>query len=524
MGSWAPVGDGADGGAGEPASERSHDATPAHAVGRRRTAGGASSASPRRRLRVGTAARLASFHALVLVTVLGVVVVALVHQYTVGYRSTAQKSLVGELDAYVSAVDQAASGADLVSTSVTYLQVRSLPSGTVLVVALAGPRILATPGAGPVRADARVRRWLTAAPASTVVQGITVAGVPEEVLAAPIRTGSATVGTFVAATDLSTQQAQARRVLLLSAAEALVALVAGVASSYLLLRRLLRTVGRITTTAEEIGRGELDSRLGDEGTDDEVGQLAVTFDHMLDRLDGAMSAQRRLLSDVSHQLRTPLTVARGHLEVLRRTGGLSDEDAAAETVDLVVDELDHMRALVERLLLLGRAMEPDFLAPEPVDLRSFLGDLHAAMEVLGPRRWVLAPVPDVVVRADPAKLRGALLNLAENALHATAAGDAVALVATVDVVSGRLQLAVEDAGPGIPVERRQEALARFARPGARDEGGSGLGLAIVKAVAEAHGGDVRIESSRYGGARVVVELPASSMVMAAGAAGGTGEP
>ncbi len=479
-------------------------------------------AAPTRR-RTGTAVRLAAFHAVVLVTVLGVVVVALVHQYTASYRSVAARSLGDELRSYVATVGRAGAGTDLVAASVSYLQARSLPSGTELVVALPGPRVLVTPGAGAVRADARVQRWLASPPPSTIVLGTSVAGVPEELLAAPIRSGRATIGTFVAATDLSAEQAQGQRVLLLSLAEAMVALVAGVLSSYLLLRRLLRTVGRITTTAEEIGRGETDRRLGDEGTDDEVGQLAVTFDHMLDRLDGAMSAQRRLLSDVSHQLRTPLTVARGHLEVLRRTGGLADEIAAGETVDLVVDELDHMRALVERLLLLGRALEPDFLAPEPVDLRSFLGDLHAAMEVLGPRQWLLAPVPDVVVSADPAKLRGALLNLAENAVHATVAGATVALVATVDVGSGWLLVAVEDSGPGIPPALRQEALARFARPGARDEGGSGLGLAIVKAVAEAHGGEVRIESSALGGARVVVALPPARMDGAEAGSAGTGE-
>ncbi len=460
------------------------------------------------RRRPGTAVRLAAFHAMVLVTVLGVVVTALIHQFTASYQSVAAQSLAEELRAYVAAVSRSGPGTDLVTASVSYLQSRSLPAGTDLVVALHGPGVLVTPGAGSLRKDPRVRRWMTSPPATSLVQSTTVGSVAAELLAAPIRVRSTTVGTFVAATDLSLQQAQGGRVLRLSLAEAMVALAAGVLSSYLLLRRLLRTVGRITTTAEVIGRGELDRRLGDTGSDDEVGQLAATFDHMLDRLDSAMAAQRRLLSDVSHQLRTPLTVARGHLEVLQRTGGLADEHATDETIDLVVDELDHMRALVEHLLLLGRAMEPDFLTLEPVDLRSFLGDLQRAAEVLGPRHWTLAPVPDLVVHADPAKLRGALLNLADNAVHATAPGGRVALVPTVEITTNWLLLAVEDSGPGIPPDRRQEALARFARPGARDEGGSGLGLAIVKAVAEAHGGEVRIERSPLGGARVVVALPA----------------
>ncbi len=154
--------------------------------------------------------------------------------------------------------------------------------------------------------------------------------------------------------------------------------------------------------------------------------LAATFDQMADRVAAAMEAQRRLLSDVSHQLRTPLTVARGHLEVLGR-GPAPDPAEVRETVDLVVDEIDHMRALVERLLLLGRALEPDFLDQIPVDLRTFCLDLFAAARVLAPRDWQLSEVPDVVVDVDEAKLRGALLNLIDNAVRATADGDTVAL-------------------------------------------------------------------------------------------------
>jgi two-component system OmpR family sensor kinase len=297
---------------------------------------------------------------------------------------------------------------------------------------------------------------------------------------------------------------------MLSIAEATVALWAGILSSYLLLRRLLRTVGRITQTAKEIGQGELDRRLGDQGTDDEVGQLATTFDSMIGRLEEAMRAQRRLLSDVSHQLRTPLTVARGHLEVLQRTGDLAESESAETTVELVVDELDHMRELVERLLLLGRAMEPDFVDMEPVDIRAFMADIYDAARVMAPRQWTLGPVPDVVVSADSTKLRGAILNLVDNAVHATAAGDAIAFVTTHEPGTTVLSIAVEDSGPGIPVAERDGVLARFARPGARGEDGSGLGLAIAKAVAEAHDGTLEVDDSTLGGARVAITIPTSA--------------
>ncbi len=250
--------------------------------------------------------------------------------------------------------------------------------------------------------------WLATPPARTVSKEIDVTGTPNEIVVAPLVIGGQTVGAFFAAMDLSSQETQRVKVFRWSLAEAAIALLAGVASAYLLLRRLLRTVGRITVAAEEIGSGSLDRRLGDQGSDDEVGALAQTFDAMLDRIDAAMTAQRRLLSDVSHQLRTPLTVARGHLEVLQRTGEVADPAAVDETVSLVVDELEHMRSLVERLLLLGHALEPDFLAPDLIDARSFFADLFAGCQVLASREWSLLPVPDVVVRADEAKLRGAV--------------------------------------------------------------------------------------------------------------------
>ncbi|HUY21590.1 MAG TPA: HAMP domain-containing sensor histidine kinase [Acidimicrobiales bacterium] len=460
-----------------------------------------------RRRRAGTAARLAGFHAAVLAVVLGVVVAALVHQFSLSYEALAANSLVDELHAYTAAASRAAPDESLVAASVAYLQSRSLPAGTVLVLAFRGSRVLATPGADALRRDPAAARWITTPPPATVVETTRIGDKDTELLVAPIRTGSRTVGTMLAATDLSPLRAQRSRVLMLSLAEATVALLAGVLSSYLLLRRLLRTVGRITTTAEEIGRGELDRRLGDQGTDDEVGQLATTFDTMIGRVDEAMTAQRRLLSDVSHQLRTPLTVARGHLEVLQRTGGLADEQSANATVALVVDELDHMRALTERLLLLGRAMEPDFVSLEPVDVRAFVADLYDAARVLAPRRWSCDAVPDIVVQADSAKLRGALLNLVDNAVKATTADDAIAFVTTLDPTAGTVSFAVEDSGPGIPLAERAAVLTRFARPGARGEDGSGLGLAIARAVAEAHGGGVEVGESPLGGARVAVVLP-----------------
>jgi signal transduction histidine kinase len=325
-------------------------------------------------------------------------------------------------------------------------------------------------------------------------------------LVVPLQDGGTVIGTFLVIADETRSAAERERVLRLALGEALVALLAGSAAGYLLLRRLLGTVGRITRTAAGLGRGEMDGRLGDQTRADEVGELAATFDDMADRVAAAMDAQRRLLADVSHQLRTPLTVARGHLEVLQRTGR-EDPVEVDQTVSLVVDELDHMRRLVERLLLLGAAMEPDFLEPEPIELRSLLADVQESSRVLGDRRWLVDDVPELVIVGDPGKLRGALLNLTDNATRATAVGGIVEIGAG-RLSDGGVELHVADDGPGIPSAQRLAAMERFRRPGGADRGSGGLGLSIVKAVAEAHGGTMEIGESCYGGCLVRIVLPA----------------
>ncbi|MGH9086692.1 MAG: sensor histidine kinase [Acidimicrobiales bacterium] len=471
------------------------------------TGAGRGAPGERRRRRAGTALRLAAFQTSVLAAVLSIVVVALVHQFSGSYQSVAADALSGQLRSFAGAASRSTvANQDLFSFSQQYLRSHSLPSGDALLIAVHGHGLVGTAGTRRLAEDPDVARWIARPPASTVLSVRRVDHVDQEVLAAPIRRKGRTLGAFVATSSLAADERQRLRVLLLSIAEAAVAVIGGGLSAHLLLRRLLRTVGRITSAAEEIQEGDLDRRLGDPGTGDEVSQLADTFDAMLDRLSAVMSTQRRLLSDVSHQLRTPLTVARGHLEVLARSG-FADRAATEETVHLVLDELADMTGLVDSLLLLGRAIEPDFLQLEPIDLRSFLGDLYEAAVVLAARQWAMGDVPDVVVWADAGKLRGALLNVVDNAVKATAPGDPISFGATLHAGGNGVVLAVEDGGPGIPTEQRQAVLGRFTRVAGGAGTGTGLGLAIVDAVARAHGGSVHIGASQLGGALVGVVLP-----------------
>ena len=454
--------------------------------------------------RVGSAGRLALVNSLILALIVGVIVAVFIRNFTTSYQAVAASSIGVELREYqVQALKQ--HPVDLELFSRNFLENYAVGPGEVVVIDIAKEGTLSTPGSGSLLANARVRRWLDLPPATSQVLALDLGGRPTEVVVAPIESGRQVVGTFLAASDLSAFAAERSREIRLSVAEGIVALLAGVLSTFVLLRRLLRKVGRITTTASEIGQGNLDQRLGDQGSDDEVGQLAQTFDLMLDRVASALSSQRRLLSDVSHQLRTPLTAARGHLEVLGR-GAVDDPEEVRETLTLVIDQIDHTRAVVDRLLMLGRAMEADFLDAHPTELRPLLNGIFETASVLAPRRFEAPVAPDLVLELDVEKVRGAVLNLIDNAVRATREGDVVAIVAELDLRGETLRISVDDSGPGIPEEQRAAVLERFNRPGARDQYGSGLGLAIVKAVAEAHGGWIEIGTSPQGGARVTIAL------------------
>jgi signal transduction histidine kinase len=167
-----------------------------------------------------------------------------------------------------------------------------------------------------------------------------------------------------------------------------------------------------------------------------------------------------------------------------------------------------MNRLVEDLLLLAHAADPDLLRREPVDLPDFLCGIITGLQATTDRRLVLGPAPALVIDADPDRVAQALHNLLRNAIVHTEPGGLVRLSAYRH--GARVRLIVDDDGPGIPQEQRARIFDRFARldvSRGRDGGGAGLGLSIVRAITLAHGGDVAVESSPEGGARFVLELP-----------------
>ncbi len=468
-----------------------------------------------RRWRPGLAVRLAALHAGILTVVLVAVGIQVDRIVAGNLLASVNTGLVEELAEYGNAAAHRVNGTPLVTFDQSYLRSHQLPSGHAVLLAVARgaapPRgaILGSSGSNQIRSSPLVANWLNHIPNQSLFGQITAGGVSYRVLVSPVLSGGQVVGAFIASADLTGVSQAVASQLVAVIVEGAVALIAAVLTAYLLLRRVLRVVDGVTTTAADISESDLTRRLAYRGPDDEVGRLARTFDRMLERLSASFAGQRRLLADVSHQLRTPLTVIRGHLELLLRDG-TSDADEVAGTLAVVLDELDGTALLVDRLLLLGRALEPEFLEEEPIALGSFLADILDAGEVLGDRNWVLRPVPPVGVFGDRTKLRGALLNLIDNAVKATKPDDTIALEAR---ISGHvLTLTVSDTGVGIEPEIRDSVFDRFVAGRAGGPRGTGLGLAIVRAVVEAHGGQVTLESSPGRGCNIEITLPANRII------------
>ena len=196
-----------------------------------------------------------------------------------------------------------------------------------------------------------------------------------------------------------------------------------------------------------------------------------------------LERQERFLHDASHELRTPVTIARGHLELLRR------EQPDAPELDVALDELGRMERIVDRLLLLAKSEQQGF-AFEEIDVEAFLSDIFIRWSEVASRAWRLDVDLEGRMFVDPGALRNALDALLENAVKYTDPGDTIELAAHADGAGG-VVLEVSDSGSGVPPEALPRIFDRWARAdGARTRelGGAGLGLAIVAAVARGHGG------------------------------------
>lgn len=267
--------------------------------------------------------------------------------------------------------------------------------------------------------------------------------------------------------------------------------------------RIVAPLRLLRDTVRSIQESDITRRIPVQDRD-EIGQLAGTFNDMLDRLDDAFSTKRQFMNDVGHELRTPITIVLSQLETLP-----DDPAARSRTVAVITDELHRMHRMSEELLMLAKARRPDALRPEDLSLSELIEEVYVKAAALAERRWLLdlvdSPHRDTL-HADRQLLTQAMIQLAQNAAQHTEEHGRIWIGGRAG--ADRVELWVQDTGPGIRLADQQRIFERFTRAGdSRGRTGAGLGLAIVKAIAEAHHGEVRLDSSPGRGATFTLLIP-----------------
>jgi signal transduction histidine kinase len=350
--------------------------------------------------------------------------------------------------------------------------------------------------------DARQLRGVSGAELATVTPTLTPGAAP-----APVRLLVQRIDDRVLAVGVPAGPVQAARdrlvAVLLVAAPLLVGLVS--IAGWLVVRAALRPVAMLTREAAAISSLDTDQRLPPVPGDDEIAELARTLDGMLDRLGVAFAREKAFVDDASHELRTPIAVLRGEIELA--LSAADDPDEVERSLRAALAETERLARLAEDLLLLARQRAGVLaIQREPVDLLDVAVTHARTLEpVLGLSIDVSGD--PVVLEADPDRLGQVLANLAAN----SAAAGAATVQVRVAGDRGDVVLEVADDGPGVPADLLGSAFERFVRgDDARTRGrtGAGLGLSIVRAIVTAHGGTVQIRNGGpLGGAVVAIRLP-----------------
>jgi two-component system, OmpR family, sensor kinase len=339
------------------------------------------------------------------------------------------------------------------------------------------------------------------------------------VLSVPIVSGGANVGTFRVADPLTSVDQALEELRNTFIAVGIGALLLSVTIAIWLANLISRPLRRMTGVAAAVDSGDLSHRIDYSG-EDEVGVLAESFNHMMDRLEQGFRRQREFVSDASHELRSPLTVLRGRIEQLAAEGG--DREAVESEAGELMKEVRRMERLVDDMLTLARAERGALIQPRPVAVDDFVEDLRRDLPLLGPRDYRVDSEIHGSLEADPDRLAQVLRNLVANAVRHTSEDGRITVSITADdheigahggaipAGGGAAVFTVRDDGTGIEPEELDRIFDRFHRTDtgrSREQGGSGLGLAIARAIVEAHGGSISAESPPGEGATIRFEIP-----------------
>ena len=279
-------------------------------------------------------------------------------------------------------------------------------------------------------------------------------------------------------------------------------------------RRALKPISRIIDTAREIGQGqELSKRIPVLKIKDELGQLALTFNEMMNRLENSFAQMRQFSSDASHELRTPLTVLKGQNELILSKQRKPEE--YQEVISSNLEEINYMSKVLEDLFVLSKSDENQVnLDYKPVDLRALVEEVCKHAEILAEEKnikIIIIFLEPIEIKGDEVRLRQMVWNVLQNGIKYTQQGGELKI--SLQNEGDFALLTIQDTGIGIPEEDLPLIFNRFYRVDkarTRDEGGSGLGLSICRQIAEAHKGKIEVESKLGVGTRFKIRLPNST--------------
>lgn len=427
--------------------------------------------------------------------ILGVVLLGLIIAGGVTFFVQSERVLANagqQLDGFVSTVSTSVQDpADLVAAAV--------PGRTDGTLALAGSTVLATtpaPPGLPLAGDAGFLRGLGAALERGELRGRLSTEVGP-VLYAAVPDGDAVVVQAISIDQRMELVSLSTTTYAIAGTGVLLAV--GVAG-WFVTGRLFSPLRKLRDTTDAITIADLGARVSTDG-DDEIADLTASVNSMLDRLAMSVAAQRQLLDDVRHELKTPITIVRGHLETMNS----DDSDDVRETRDLGISELDRLSRLVDDIDALAD-VEAGSLSAGLIDvgaLTSRVGELVAAIPE---HTWTVEARGRGRIVGDHDRLVQAWLQLADNAAKYTPAGSPIEIGSSTDATVASFW--VRDHGPGIPPAARHRVFRRFDRVSTRrGVEGSGLGLSIVDAIMKAHDGHCTIADTPGGGATLTLHVP-----------------
>jgi signal transduction histidine kinase len=446
------------------------------------------------------AVRLVATYALIVTATL-LVVTGLAYDLT---RHQLASDLDGQLQSLVGTYERATlpdlkSRHQLVARTQRWLDEQVVPAGGAIAVRTGRNSVWTAPGSIDLTQVSGGNLLLHSVTSS--LTDVQVGPTTLRAMVVPLRIGGKPVGTLVVADSIQ----EAKRGLSALLFGMGWATVLGVAMATLLglfaIRRILRPLSQVSKSAEDIeATGDLSRRVGETGPPDEVGRLAGSFDAMLTKLEGSFRSQQRFLSEASHELRTPITVARGRLELL--------EAQDQQAVGAILEELDRMARMVDHLLLLARLDEGMGLAIEPVEVELVMRESLLRGMADQPREATVEADPGLFVLADHERLSQVLTNLVRNAVQH--AGEGARLELTARAEGPEAVLTVHDTGRGIAPENLPHLFERFYRAASARQltpTGTGLGLAIVASLVERMDGRISVTSLPGQGTTFTVVLP-----------------